>query len=1231
MKRDAAQAREVTSDDVRRDNAIVRRDLKLYAPGRRELMTRSRYYGRFISYYNEHNAADGSWGDCFSGDEYSVFAEIGCFTIDMYVQRCRAVVAAGQLSEKRRVLLAEKAVAVLVIIDKWYTGLRAINTPVAREAARCLYSLIAQQTGVRVNDALELAGNNEIVRQRLAHLAGPWSREPAAAKADGERLCRLALSLQVFCTTAKAALQNAEAASLARNDHSPETGLFLTFVELLDDIKGSINAIPLQYVRYYYERILHFEHGTAAGDRMFVCMAPGTAVESAIEVESATAFIAEHEGRRYRYLSENALTVKNCEVGALYTLLFQNDPCIEPEKSLGLCTGIRLAMHEKSDMGYPDRCFPLFGAGVNGKDVRVSAQAAPCGFALASKILFMAEGERTVTLRCSLTEENGVSAGTAEGASFTNALAGLGKVLPDEEFVNVCTSLFTISLTGEKGWYPVERYTCHFEAEDHGTGLTIAFTIPHLAGSVTGHDPLVHGNDFATVLPVCRLMLNHDAQIEPYSLLDTYRLKNVRIDVRVRGAADIALSNQFGKLDPATPFMPFGPVPVPGDYLIIGHPEMSFKSIGRVDIDLEWAGVPSGEKGFADYYHGYAFRFDNNCFTAGLSELHNGKWVPCGDARQRVIRLFDTDERIEKNREAGTGRVSSERHLEGIIPAHLSGSTEFTATDNMEYTCTATRGFLRLMLETPQCGFGHELHTAGAAQQLLQLIRGKKNVTLPKQPFVPVIRRLLLNYEAHSFLDFPETGTAKVNMAASEALFHVHPLGIERCYPGGAAGRLTLIPHPDRPSEREKRDGNLFIGLKGSAIEGRLSLFFRMAEETFSLNPARVYWYSLRHNQWEPLESGRLLADTTHGLTTTGIVTFDLPHADIDKQEVMPAGMYWLRAAVECGTGEFGSVCTVSTNGVLLKKDAAECGGEGVAVRLPDGCIRSTEVSVAGIGTVLQMGPSFGGSDQEDDDRYVTRVGERMRHKNRVVSGYDYERLIIEAFPEINMVKCFPCAKAQECSGRYPGHVLMVVVADAAPGNLLHDRPRVNIARLREIREYIRKKASPWAEIDVVNPVYEEIQVRCTVIPHPDCGGSLVVSELEQLLSEYIIPWMPPGNRSTFGWKLALHDVRQYLLSLPRVRYVTGFSMLHKSNTGMRRYSLFDSADHHSDTPAVPDCIAPESPWGICIPFTRHVLNIKYTLHDEEPSVAGINRAEVGNVLIVKGARNNGKADPGNP
>src|SRR5262249_3003790 len=95
---------------------------------------------------------------------------------------------------------------------------------------------------------------------------------------------------------------------------------------------------------------------------------------------------------------------------------------------------------------------------------------------------------------------------------------------------------------------------------------------------------------------------------------------------------------------------------------------------------------------------------------------------------------------------------------------------------------------------------------------------------------------------------------------------------------------------------------------------------------------------------------------------------------------------------------------------------------------LPAKAISRLTTPVASVKSVSQPYASFSGSPAESDDALRMRTPERLRHKDRCITPWDYERVVLGAFPGINRVKCIPHAKRGNF--RAPGNVLLVVIPD---------------------------------------------------------------------------------------------------------------------------------------------------------------------------------------------------------
>ena len=232
------------------------------------------------------------------------------------------------------------------------------------------------------------------------------------------------------------------------------------------------------------------------------------------------------------------------------------------------------------------------------------------------------------------------------------------------------------------------------------------------------------------------------------------------------------------------------------------------------------------------------------------------------------------------------------------------------------------------------------------------------------------------------------------------------------------------------------------------------------------------------------------------------------------------------------------------------------------------------------------------------------------------MAPWDYERLILEHFPELFKVKCFANMVADpEPENRLrPGHILIVVIPDPKEHPSVHLKPTVNGLVLREIKEFVQRRASPFVSIEVRNPTYEQIQVRCTVKFREGEGQGYYLNALDLALSDYISPWSTTvGYYAEFGWSIWRYDIESYIRSLDYVEMVTNYSMLHIADDGRGYLYLNDTEKEPQGTIE----IRPLYPWSIAVPVRRHFIETTDQLEPIQPEITGVDELEIGSTFII--------------
>ncbi|KQV85606.1 baseplate J/gp47 family protein [Rhizobacter sp. Root1221] len=790
---------------------------------------------------------------------------------------------------------------------------------------------------------------------------------------------------------------------------------------------------------------------------------------------------------------------------------------------------------------------------------------------------------------------------------------------PERELIfgQLFNSILNFSLTTPAGWMQVnDFFVTNQPAGDNTssasfTGVGIVLRLRPQDPAVVACDALVHGEGWPTTLPVLRIQLGSHGRMYPYSLLEEMLLAEIALSVRVRGLGNVLMQNNLGPLDPSKPFMPFGPLPTTASYCIFGADEISRKNVTHLAVNVEWSGLPVGEGGFGSYYASYDPHLRNSSFTAHAGILRDGQWHMAGTPGS--VRLFDTAD--------AAGRLRTNARW---VFSEAALRSQGRANDApQDFKLGARNGFYRIQLNHPAIAFGHQAYpnlltevvSANATR------RRRRPRPLPNTPYTPLIERLSLDYEAESHL-VPGRDNGMPDSPTAERVLHLHPFGISQVYPGAAGPSPSLWP-------RFEHDGNLYIGLSAEELGGALSLHFHLRDETaveahHGESRPTTTWSYLASNQWHALTPSQVMSDTTCGFLTSGIVMLDVPR-QIDRQNtILPDGCYWLRLSADGRFESFAGLYGVRTQALRASRVLRDNPSAPVAP-LPAGSVREPTVTVFGLAAVAQIGASFGMRPAEDRRQMRTRTGERLQHRQRASTPWDYERLVLERFPSVLKVKCFSHLTSRN-KGVSPGEVLVVVVPtpptthasshahDGEPVLSATAEPHLNAVELARIRSYLCGLASPFAQIQVRNAVYERIQVRCTVKLSAGSQAGQALRRINQAITDYISPWREGGCQPNFEWTVRCEDVEAHVRSLECVDFVTQLSLLHVAQSDQHVYTLCDTARGQANlaTRAVP-----QSPWSIALPMREHMLNAVEISTDERPQATGISGLGVGGTLIL--------------
>ncbi|MDR4505838.1 MAG: baseplate J/gp47 family protein [Candidatus Scalindua sp.] len=919
--------------------------------------------------------------------------------------------------------------------------------------------------------------------------------------------------------------------------HEPHYALFLTFLRLFEFARTEVNTLTGRHLDFYYREILWLKEKAPEPVHAHLLVELAKQVNNH-EFKKGVLFKAGKDdfGKDAFFANDYDFVANQAKVAARKTVYCYSDQDLEPEaptypdrERLFASTVANSDDGMGAELTSLDKSWHPFHNKMyqDGELSEIKMPKAEVGFAIASHYLLMVGGKRIVTV------------------TF-KATSGVTEI--DHKDDIVC--LFT----AEKGWFKKEAPASKAENEaflfkaDKTDHLTLKITLDGADPAVVPYTAKTHGYNFATNLPVLLVKLKHrDAFEYIYSKLQDIVVEKIDLTVEVEGLKNLAVSNDIGPVDISKPFQPFGASPVANSALVIGSKEVFQKMLSSANVIVEWQSSPAP--------------YPNNITINVITEyLQNGGWQQTGIANKDI-----------KNQEFLIFNENDESYVDAPDLSELE-----------HYNTSSRHGFVRLKLDAD---FGQNKYQ----QDLLQHLLRDKDTKNP--PVGPTMSELRVDYSALQPINLNSTDADDFNKRNAR-FFHLAPFGHAEQHPFlNSAKKVFLLPQFgfQRDGAANKSEAEFYIGLTDLKPLQNLALLFQVADGTadpLSNKPdPHIHWSYLLGNEWIPFDKNEV-DDKTRGLLNSGIITFAIPRDVSDTNTLLPAGMHWIRAAVASGSEAICRLRRVAAQ--ALKATFTDKGNDQTfpAKVLESGTISKLDQPDVAVKKITQPFATFGGRGREEPKSFYTRVSERLRHKDRGIALWDYERLILEAFPQIYKAKCLNHMEYEPDKYRElaPGHVTVVTI----PNQQFHKlrdpfRPYTSLGLLGEIDAFLSKRLSCFVKLHVRNPEFEEIQVKCNVRLKAGLDETFYENKLQEAITRFLSPWAFPGGGSpSFGGKFYKSVLINFVEDLPYVDYVTDFQLLHTFDAkpgpvdkneieGSKAISILVSARKHDIEPINPD------------------------------------------------------------
>lgn len=940
-------------------------------------------------------------------------------------------------------------------------------------------------------------------------------------------------------------------------EHQPHIALFLAFLDLFNTLQVQLNGLTAQHLDYYYGQVLQIGKRESVSDQVHLVfqLAVGAVRE---RLEAGTLFRA---GKDRQYALERDLTLNQGKVAEIHTLYLEgNEALIGIENNTFISSAhFYSALDSDKKNAVPDKIeavTPFHSLGHGGNPL------ASIGFAIASGQFETSAAERV----------------------FTITLAHNSAAFPTGDNIN-WDAYLGVELSTEKEALPLSFTKGEVSIESIANELKLVITLSKQHPAITTNSSMCCGKKMN--LPVLRCFLKPAAftallnisatQHTFYQWIETVKIQKVTISADVTGVTDFRLEE------------------------------------GNTGLAL-----PSTQNVWVNRYLGTGLRlyskelFGKNASFSLASNLKATRVIDNGTATTEAV---DIGEYVV---------IASIRDYLSILAVNIGTFQIYNAPPQpAPYWGPLTGNWGNYSGAVPLQNFA----IPTAAPRALPTVRSRGGDTVFNPPVTPTIvprgdenksvwfdfinpgsttaseSTIAIDIQRFIDLSLDYSSTQVIFQATSDErqddnLDHFYYLGpIDSCWeledwhkldennqkqPFPLFPNSDKYPHFRRPAPVGRSplwaNGNLFIGLDKLEPGQMASLLFQVlegSEGNYCKTPEVEWAYLDRTNCWQRFPPGAVTFDSTRGdensrrsLVQSGIVELQIP-ADAYKDScLIKPGFIWVRASAVERAGEsvdaLPKLAAIHAQAGRVKLHTTDPDPSHFDAALAAETIAQLQVRRATVRKTEQKYPGFGGRAPEPALDWYLRISERLRHKRRAITQWDYERLVLERFPDVRTAKCVnhswlvaadagPCANAgaiatDQCANGHVSIVVLPYLKDYSVQNPFTPQPSAGL--LEQVAGYLRPAANMFVAdlwttntpyLHVLRPEYQQVAVSVKVKFKPELSDTEIWTfQLDTDIARFISPWaFDEKIAPDFSRSIRRTDLLFFLENLDYVDYVT--------------------------------------------------------------------------------------------
>jgi hypothetical protein len=982
-------------------------------------------------------------------------------------------------------------------------------------------------------------------------------------------------------------------------NHPPHNGLIFSFLELYAVLKTDLNKVTKKHLDFFYTKILGQKPKLGNPDSLFVYALLNPDVKEVFLPKDTILHAGQDPlGFPEKYVIDQEIQLTHASVSKIMTLYMSRNALVDVYSKYRLVSGI---YGRKIDNLSEFEPFASLGEEqLFLSEEERTMEEVSIGFAVSSPTLRLCGGFRSITLSLFFTPES------IDRMTFLLLdIAEKRKIKPEEVFHEVFAHALTISLTAEKGWVSPNSYRIIAPADWTKDPIALVFDLDESIPAIIPFKEEIHAGAFDTQHPVLRIFIGGGLTTHPYSYLEQMQLLEMELEVKVKKLKNLSLYNHLGAIDVSNPFPLLGPIPSVGSYFVVGSAELFSKDLNEMTMELEYQPIGLDGGTFKSHYKGYQKSIEAKSFQVTMTALSNFQFKPESKKEAQMFFLFPSEPE---------GGVPQKATFDQIDFSKLQIQPNYTLEEQVtkQFNRDQQTGFLKFTLTNPPMGFGFDLFPKIFVQAVTEnakpnsLLSGEKPAKqIPNNPVYPMVSDLTIAYSSTSKFQFDERKLYENNRDKEEKMYHLHPFGIENIFSDGKPKRKQIIPcFPE--------EGYLFIGLEQVQLPQQLHLLIhtKRSEQWELGHKPEVIWQYLSREEWVDFEPDSILNDGTRNLMVTGIISLLLPQNMTNKNHLLPGDTYWIRASTRQKADLYSKIITIYSNATTATYQFSEHSLDH-PTRLPAKSITEIFSPIEGILNVVQPLDSFSGTHHEADDVFHTRVAERIRHKNRCLTRWDVEHMLLNRFDVLNQVKCIG----------YNGHEnylskgeMVIVAIPKVYGEKQFYEPKLNPELIEEIKSFISSYTSPFIRLEIRNPSYEYLRLKAKVIFEGKSTG-LFMQELQKDLLQFICPWFYHDNvDASLGGSIKKSALIQFVESRPYVKFLTGLSVIQLQMNDNGLYLLKDTASDLSSTDSL---LKGGTPWSVLIPSFSNDISILEKPQFHAPEPADLSDFRIGDTLVI--------------